>query len=67
MPNLGKLIVHERMRRGIGPEPFADACGISRQTLYRIETGECEPSLPSLRKIARVLHVSPGKLLDLGA
>lgn len=37
---LGRRIRTARVRRRIGTEDFAQACGITRRTLYRIERGE---------------------------
>ena len=42
---------------------FADACGVSRQFVHQVITGEVNPSLPTLVRFAEVLGVPPGALL----
>jgi len=46
-------------------EDLAHEAGISTSTLSRLERGLHQPSLPTLRKIARALGVSLGQLLDV--
>jgi transcriptional regulator with XRE-family HTH domain len=54
-----KLLRDERTQ-----EDLAHAAGISTSTLSRIERGLHQPSLPTLRKIAAALDVSPTNLID---
>ncbi|MCI9575295.1 MAG: helix-turn-helix transcriptional regulator [Clostridiales bacterium] len=44
-------------------EQLADALGINRATLSKYETGEIEPSISQLQRIAQELHISPILLL----
>jgi transcriptional regulator with XRE-family HTH domain len=44
-------------------EDLAHEAGISTSTLSRIERGLHQPSLPTLRKIAAALDVSPASLI----
>jgi transcriptional regulator with XRE-family HTH domain len=42
---------------------FADACGVSRQFVHQVITGEANPSLDTLMRFAEALGVQPGELL----
>jgi len=54
-----------RLLRGARPqEEVAHAAGISTSTLSRLERGLHQPSLPTLRKLAAALGVSPAELIE---
>lgn len=60
---IGGLIEQMRMQRGISAVDLAKRSGIHRNTLYRIESGEHEPSLTSLVRIGEILNVDGWELL----
>lgn len=55
---IGKLIRAQRKKRGITLVELAEVTNISVSFLSQIETGKCEPSINSLKKIADGLHIS---------
>jgi transcriptional regulator with XRE-family HTH domain len=56
----------KRLRGERSQEDLAHAAGISTSTLSRVERGLHQPSLPTLRKIAAALGVSPADLIGAG-
>jgi XRE family transcriptional regulator, regulator of sulfur utilization len=54
----------KQLRGERSQEDLAHAAGISTSTLSRVERGLHQPSLPTLRKIAAALSVSPADLID---
>ena len=52
MNNALKLL---RTERGLTQQQFAEALGVSRQTVISIESGKYDPSLPLAFKIAQFL------------
>ncbi len=52
---VGKQIKERRDTLGITQPDLAEMAGISVNTLYKIETGQANPSLKVVNKIARVL------------
>ena len=61
---LGKTIQKLRKDRGESLPVFATRIGLDKGHLWRIEAGQTEPTLPTLRTIARALGVKPGALVD---
>jgi transcriptional regulator with XRE-family HTH domain len=57
IPNLGSIIRKLRLSRGLEQVEFADRTGISQSHLSKIENGEANPSLRTLKKMAGVLGV----------
>ena len=55
----------ERARKGLSQEELAQKVGVSRQTIYAIETGRFEPSGVLLLKLAEVLEVKVEQLFYL--
>ena len=53
-----------RKRRGLTQGQLAEVLGISRVTIARYETGERTPSLHTIRKLADILQVTPGEVVD---
>lgn len=51
LDELGQRVRTARVRRRIGTDALAHACGIGRRTLYRIETGEPGVALGSLLSV----------------
>lgn len=57
--------VDERRRaKGLTRQELADASGVSRSTIYRLEAGKAQGSLPALRKLALALDCSVADLLE---
>jgi y4mF family transcriptional regulator len=52
---LGKTIKERRSTLGITQPDLAEMAGISVNTLYKIETGQANPTVTVLNKIAAVL------------
>ena len=52
-----------RERRGLTQEQLAEAAGISRTYLARIETAKHDPTLTIIEKLAKALKVKPAELL----
>jgi putative transcriptional regulator len=52
---MNNTIKHQRAERGLTQQQFADALGVSRQTVISIESGKYDPSLPLAFKIAQFL------------
>ena len=53
-----------RKQRGLTQESLARKAGISHGYLARLEIGMHEPTLSTLRRLAKVLGVKLGQLLD---
>ncbi len=53
-----------RKRKGISQEDLANELDVSRQSIYKWETGESKPELEKIQKIAKILGVSFDYLLD---
>jgi transcriptional regulator with XRE-family HTH domain len=60
---LGTLIRHVREERHLLQRELADQAGIPVRTLGRIERGEVDMRLSTLRKIAKALNVDIKDLL----
>ncbi len=55
---LGDTVRRLRTDAHLSPEELATEAGVSRSTVYRIESGEIEePDLPTLRGVARALQI----------
>jgi len=55
-----------RLDAALTQAELADAAGISRTTVVRLEAGDPKALPPTIRKLARVLHVKPSKLWEDG-
>jgi transcriptional regulator with XRE-family HTH domain len=62
--NIGRKITELREALLLSPEELAKRCGADVETIKKIEAGDIIPSLSPLIKIARVLGVRLGTLLD---
>jgi transcriptional regulator with XRE-family HTH domain len=60
---IGRRIRSIRAEKGLSQYDLADLSGLERSTLARIELGEVDPRISTLRKIAKALGVEVGKLL----
>jgi len=61
---IGRNIKHRRERHGWTQAGLAAKVGIHRISLARLEAGTKGPSWSLLERLARALHVKPGRLLD---
>ena len=55
--NFGRAIQWYRNARGLSLQDLADASGISKDNLYRIENGNGNPTLDTMEKVATALSV----------
>lgn len=55
-----------RERRGLSLRDIAEASDVGLRTLVRLEAGEYDPRLSTLRKLAKALRVSVPTLLGEG-
>lgn len=60
---LGRTIRGARTRQRLTQTALPAKAGVTREYLARIETGVQEPSLATLRRIARALRVGAADLL----
>jgi transcriptional regulator with XRE-family HTH domain len=51
----GNRLFNLRMRAHLSVSAMAEAAGVDRMTVYRLEAGEREPSLATAQKLARAL------------
>ena len=49
-------ITRARIEAGLTPKQLADKMGVSRQSIWYYESGECSPKAPVLAKIAEATH-----------
>lgn len=61
---IGEVIRGERQRIGMSQEALADASGLDRSHLGRIERGERNVTLLDLIKITDALQCDPSELLS---
>ena len=61
---LGVAIRHERSVLGISQGELAERAGLHRTYVSDLERGERNPSIQSIEKLARALHVSVAKLFE---
>lgn len=60
----GQRIKKLRAEHEVSKETLAQGAGIHPTAVRRLERGEREPRLTTIRRIARGLRVEPGALLD---
>jgi transcriptional regulator with XRE-family HTH domain len=53
-----------RDRRGLSQRDLAEASGVSREYIARIELGQHDPTLSTLEKLARALKVRVARLIE---
>ncbi len=53
--NIGSQLKERRKTLGITQSDLAEMAGVSKNTLYKIETGQTNPTLKMLGKIAEIL------------
>ena len=52
-----------REAQGMSQRWLADLAGITQAALFRLETGETDPRLSTLRQIAKALGVTVGEII----
>ncbi len=61
---VGKKIKQARQKRGLTQEALARQAGFSLGYLARLEIGRHEPPLSTLARLAKILGVKIGQLVD---
>jgi transcriptional regulator with XRE-family HTH domain len=61
--SIAKKIIHFRKLKGITQEALAEITGLNVRTIQRIESGEVDPRLYTLKSIADALNVNLEELL----
>ena len=61
---LGAAIKRERSNLGISQGELAERAGLHRTYVSDVERGTRNPSIQSVEKLARALHVSVAKLFE---
>lgn len=62
--NLAKRVKELIKRNGLSQEELTENSGLSLRTIQRIENGETQPTGDTLKRIAKVLNVTPNELVD---
>ena len=62
---LGEQVRRLREERFLSPSELAEKAGISRNTLYRIESGQYAAYPKTVRKLAEALGVEPTDLASM--
>ena len=58
-------IKFERQKKGMSQESLADISGLSRNAIWKIESGRVSPTIDSLEKIAKALEMDFASLTDV--
>ena len=58
------MLSERRQAKGWTWTALAEESGVSRSTIYRIEVGKLDGTVPTLRKLATALDCSVADLLD---
>src|SRR5688572_12901741 len=61
--SIAKKIIHYRKLKGMTQETLSEMCGLNVRTIQRIESGEVDPRLYTLKSIADALDVNLEELL----
>jgi transcriptional regulator with XRE-family HTH domain len=59
-----RKLAKARERRGLSQRALAERSGVNHITIARIETGQYDPQLSTLRRLAKALQVKVGDLVD---
>jgi len=60
---IGKRLKDLRVKRGLSQYQLANLSRVPRNTLIRIEHGQVEPRISTLKMIAKALRVEVGEFL----
>ena len=61
---MAKRIKEWRAKRGLSQRDLAEASGVSREYIARLELGQHDPTVSTLEKLAEALKVKVGRLLE---
>ena len=61
---VGDRIKNQREKNNYSIEKFSELVGISRMQLYRIEGVKVNTTIAVIKKMAVILDIRPGELLD---
>ena len=61
---MAKRLRELRAKRKLSQRGLAEASGVSREYIARIELGQHDPTVSTLVKLAKALGVKPGALLE---
>lgn len=61
---MAKRLKEWRKKRDLSQRDLADASGVSREYIARIELGQHDPTLSTLEKLAKALKVKVAALLE---
>jgi transcriptional regulator with XRE-family HTH domain len=64
---VGQAIARRRKKLGLTQAQLADATGIDRGHISRLEAGIFQPTLPTLARIADALETTPSRLMATAA
>ena len=62
--HVGRRLRSLREAAGLTPRALAEASGVSRDTIVRIETGRYAPYAETVRRLARSLHLEPQQFVS---
>jgi transcriptional regulator with XRE-family HTH domain len=62
---LASNLVHLREKNGLSVQDLAKLCGISRQGVYHIESGEKWISMPLIEKICSIYKIEQHELFQV--
>lgn len=62
-PELGHRVRDARTRLGVSWAELAEASGVNRSTIWRVEHGLVEPNAVTMKRLAVALGVEVGDLL----
>jgi transcriptional regulator with XRE-family HTH domain len=62
--DLGENLRAARKRLELTQEQVAERSGVHATEVSRIEAGKRDPKVSTLRRLARAVEVSPGRLVD---
>lgn len=61
---VGDKVVYFRDLRMLNQQQLAEAAGLTKSTISRLESGYHKPHWETVRKLARALGVTPDELLE---
>jgi HTH-type transcriptional regulator / antitoxin HipB len=61
---MAKRLRERREKRGWSQRELAEASGVSREYIARIELGQHDPTLSTLEKLAQALGMKVAKLIE---
>ena len=63
--NFNENLKNARERKGMSQKDVAEEIGVAKSTYSLYESGNCEPNVQTIKRIADVLNVSADDLLGL--